>query len=271
MTKSAHSFSRVELLLGEEALARLQASFVVVAGMGSVGSFAVESLVRTGIGRIRLVDFDVVNRSNINRQLYALESTIGRKKVEVARERVLQINPAGDVEALELFIDDTNVNRVLDGSPAVIIDAIDSVNPKATLLAAAVEAGIPVISAMGAATRTDPACIHVADLHKTHGCPLARMMRKRLGKRGIKNGIRCIYSTEKTSGEHRLDAEDPETDSERTVDRGRKRDVLGSLCSIPGIFGLIAAREAVFQILEGGAPRRRFEKIPSTGSEPSCA
>ncbi|MGD9874529.1 MAG: ThiF family adenylyltransferase [Kiritimatiellia bacterium] len=254
MTAAAHSFSRVELLLGEEALARLRKSQVVVAGMGSVGSFAVESLVRTGIGHIRLVDFDIVNRSNINRQLYALESTIGRKKVELARERALQINPQCDVEALELFIDDTNVSRVLAGRPAVLIDAIDSVNPKATLLAAGVEAGIPVISAMGAATRTDPACIHVADLHKTHGCPLARMMRKRLGKRGIKQGIRCIYSTEKTSEEHRLDADDPETDSERTVDRGRKRDVLGSICSMPGIFGLIAAREAIFQILKSEPP-----------------
>jgi len=254
MTAAAHSFSRVELLLGEEGLDRLRKSFVAVAGMGSVGSFAVESLVRTGIGHIRLVDFDIVNRSNINRQLYALESTIGRKKVELARERALQINPQCDVEALELFIDDTNVSRVLAGRPAVLIDAIDSVNPKATLLAAGVEAGIPVISAMGAATRTDPACIHVADLHKTHGCPLARMMRKRLGKRGIKQGIRCIYSTEKTSEEHRLDADDPETDSERTVDRGRKRDVLGSICSMPGIFGLIAAREAIFQILKSEPP-----------------
>ncbi|HQQ04464.1 MAG TPA: tRNA threonylcarbamoyladenosine dehydratase [Kiritimatiellia bacterium] len=254
MTKAAQSFSRVELLLGEEGFARLQASFVVVAGMGSVGSFAVESLARTGVGHLRLVDFDVVNRSNINRQLYALEATIGRKKVEIARERVMQINPACHVEALELFIDDTNVSRVLANKPAVVIDAIDSVNPKATLLAAAVEAGIPVVSAMGAATRTDPSCIHVADIHKTHGCPLARMIRKRLGKRGIKHGIRCIYSTEKTSDDHRLDADDPGTDSERTVDRGRKRDVLGSICSIPGIFGLIAAREAVFQILKGAQP-----------------
>lgn len=254
MNGARNSFARVELLLGEEGLARLQSSFVVVAGLGSVGSFAVESLARTGIGHLRLVDFDVVNRSNINRQLYALESTVGRKKVDVARERVLQINPACDVEALELFIDDTNVNRVLNGSPAVLVDAIDSVNPKATLMAAGVEAGIPVISAMGAATRTDPSCIHVADINKTHGCPLARMMRKRLGKRGIRHGIRCIYSTEKTSGDHRLDADDPETDSERTIDRGRRRDVLGSICSIPGMFGLIAAREAIFEILKKEPP-----------------
>ncbi|MBN1676382.1 MAG: tRNA threonylcarbamoyladenosine dehydratase [Kiritimatiellae bacterium] len=245
MTEPDNRFARTELLLGAEACARLRAARVVVAGLGGVGSYAAEALARMGVGQLRIVDFDTVKPSNVNRQLYALESTLGRPKVEVARARILDIDPACEVEAMPVFIDDTTVAGVLSGPPDVVIDAIDSLNPKLTLVSRAVESGVCVISSMGAATRTDPFAVRVADIAETRMCPLARHLRKRLRKRGIGSGVRCVYSVEPDSGRRGV-ADD---DGEAEFARGRPRAPLGSLSYMTGIFGLVAAREAVLSIL----------------------
>jgi tRNA A37 threonylcarbamoyladenosine dehydratase len=239
-------FERTALRIGSDGLARLRGAFVCVAGLGAVGSYAVEALARAGVGRLRVVDSDRVRRSNRNRQLYALESTAGRPKAEVARERILDIHPACQVEALPLFVGAGTLEAVLAGPPDAVIDAIDSCGPKGELIAGAVARGVPVLSSMGAATRTDPSQIRAGDLFKARNCPLARLLRKRLRRRGIVRGVRCVYSLEA-----------PSRCAEREIPdaawRGRPRDVLGSLPTIPGMFGLWLAHEAIALLL-GGFP-----------------
>ena len=245
-------FERTELLLGEEALRKLKAARVVVVGLGAVGSYAVEGLARAGVGTLRLVDFDVIRRSNINRQLYALDSTVGRPKVEVAAARIREINPDCRVGTLTVFVDPETANCVLDGSPDVVIDAIDGVGPKVVLIQAAVGAGLKVVSAMGAALHREPLAIRVDDISKTKICPLARFIRKRLGQRGIKRGVRCIYSVEEVP--HVKQPEDDESTEKDFYERGRKRTPLGSLSTVTGMFGLMAAHEAITLILGDGRP-----------------
>lgn len=235
---------RVELMLGAEAVARLAGAHVAVVGMGAVGSYVTEALARVGVGSLRLVDFDEVQLSNINRQLFALDSTVGRPKVELARERVLDINPACRVEALHLFVHEDTAPRVLEGPPDVLVDAIDSLNPKLALLEAALRADVPVIASMGAALKRDPSAVRVDDLSRTRICKLARLVRKRLRQRGIEHGIRCVYSLEPPA--EAIGARRPD---EHHEDRGRVRTTLGSLPTIPGIFGLMAAQEALDLIL----------------------
>lgn len=248
MKKPADRFHRTELLLGADAVRRLRNAHVAVAGLGAVGSFAVEALARSGVGRLRIVDFDVIRDSNVNRQLLATTSSLGRPKVEAARARVMDINPDCRVEALPLFVDEQSLPAILDGPPDVLIDAIDSVGPKAKLLAAAVAAGVPlVISGMGAANRTDPLAVRVADISKTTMCPLAKFVRLKLRKAGVTKGIRCVYSVEPSKDA--ILEEDTEGDYLR---RGRKRRTLGSFACVPGVIGLVAAREAIMKIVGGG-------------------
>jgi tRNA A37 threonylcarbamoyladenosine dehydratase len=244
-----HRFLRTEMLLGKEGLERLRNARVLVVGLGAVGSYAVEGLARAGVGHLRLADFDVVRPSNINRQLYALESTLNRPKAEIARERVLDINPQCDVEALRVFADAETALGLLSPAPDVVIDAIDSVNPKVELIAAAVTAGVCIVSSMGAATRIDHRAVRVADISETSVCPLARMVRKKLKTRGIERGVTCVFSTEPPDraalGE--VDAETPPGERE-ALERGRRRRPLGSLSCLTGMFGLIAAHEAILKI-----------------------
>ncbi len=247
MKKAENRFSRTELLLGKEGLKKLVGARVVVVGLGAVGSYAVEGLARAGVGALRLVDFDKIRISNINRQLYALDSTVGRPKVEVARQRVLDINPQCKVETLEVFVSSETVGQILEGKPDVVIDAIDSVAPKLLLVSSAYHAGLYIISVMGAATRRDPTLIRVGDLAETKICPLARFMRKRLHRRGVDRGVRCVYSIEPVPPGVRQPAEEDEDE----YDRGRKRAKLGSLSCLTGIFGLVAANEGIARITLG--------------------
>lgn len=244
--------SRTELLLGAEALQRLRTAHVAVVGLGAVGSYAVEALARAGVGKLRLVDFDEIRASNINRQLTALHSTLGRPKADVARERVLQINPDCQVEALRVFAEPPHRQTILQGPPDVLIDAIDSVGPKVGLLLDAVRGGVPlIIACMGAAERLDATAVCVGDLFTTKECPLARFARRRLRRAGVHEGIRCIYSVESVRSR-------PKHDRQRSVDlpheqdverRGRLRRVLGSLPTVPGMFGLLAAHEAICALI----------------------
>ena len=243
-------YLRTELLFGKEKLEKIKNSTVAICGVGAVGSFALESLVRTGVGNIIIVDFDVVGESNINRQILALDSTLGLQKTDVAEQRIRDINPDCNVTKLPIFIDHTTVQQILDLKPDVLIDAIDSLTPKCTLLAQCVSQNQYVVSSMGAARRTDPTKIKVGDISKTKSCPLARFVRKRLRRQEIYKGVSCIYSTEDAPkqpnqrGEGTGLSEEPEE-----FHRGRGRVQMGSFSCITGIFGLIAAKEAIFHII----------------------
>jgi len=240
-------FLRIERLLGPEAFARLRDHFVTIAGLGAVGGHVMEGLARAGINHLRLVDFDVVRTHNINRQIIALESTVGQQKVQAARERVLQINPAAEVELMPVFIDQHSVHEILNPAPDLLIDAIDMVGPKVELLAAAYARNIPVISSMGAALRTDPSQIRLADLMATKKCPLARRIRRRLRLRGIERGIPCVFSTEPVDFSY--DEPEQEAGDEHLLPhQPNPRRVLGSLPTLTGIFGLIIANQAIRQL-----------------------
>lgn len=257
-------FSRIERLLGHDRLAKLMHSFVVVVGQGAVGSYATEALARAGVGHLRLVDFDEVRLSNINRQLYALSSTVGRKKCQIARERVLDINPACQVETMETFVHSDTVDQVLAGRPNLVIDAIDSFTPKCLLLAATHAHGLPVISSMGAALRTDPGSVRVGPLKDVYNCPLAAKLRKALRKRQVPLDIPCVYSIEPVCDlpEEAIDVTG--ASNEDALARGRKRRTLASLPTLTGIFGLTLAHTAIEQIA-GLPPRRKDSLAPPKG------
>ncbi len=245
-------FARTRLLLGEQGFRKLQESSVTVVGLGAVGGHAVEGLARSGISHLRLVDFDTLQPSNINRQILALDSTIGRAKVEVAKERVLDINPACQVEAMEVFVGEESMDRILTPAPSLLIDAIDSLNPKIQLLTAAYRRRIPILSSMGAALRLDPTKIQLGDLFSTRHCPLARRLRKRLKQNGVGPGIECVYSTEKVEFDYQPPVRDRVSENPYSA-RGRARSTLGSLPTLTGIFGLYLANRAII-LLAGKQP-----------------
>ena len=240
-------FIRTIRLLGEERFHSLQAKMVTVVGLGAVGGYVVEGLVRAGVSHLRLVDHDIIEQSNLNRQIFALETTLHRPKAEVAKERVLTINSDCRVEALQLFASDNTISQILDPEPDLLIDAIDSLNPKTQLLHEAYRRNIPVISSMGAALRTDPTLIRSGDIFSTSNCPLARHLRQRLRRRGVGEGISCVYSIEKID----FDYQQTSTHDGPTTGRGRQRNVLGSLPTITGIFGLTIANQAIMRLSQG--------------------
>ncbi len=233
---SIHRFSRTELLLGEEALARLRAARVAVFGLGGVGGYAVEALARSGVGALDLVDHDTVSLTNLNRQILALESTVGRYKADVAAERVLAINPECRVRARRCFYLPETAREFDFREYDYVIDAIDTVTGKLALVMAAREAGVPIISSMGAGNKLDPTAFAVADISKTSVCPLARIMRKELRARGI-NHLKVVYSRETPL---RPLGEVPEEER----DSGR-RDIPGSVAFVPSAAGLILAGEVI--------------------------
>ena len=235
-------FVRTRALLGADNWQRLRDCRITVVGMGAVGSYATEALSRSGVGSLRLVDFDTISTSNINRQLYALGSTLDRPKVQVAAERVRDINPDCSVDPLQIFVHSDTLDQVLDNDPHLVIDAIDSVTPKVALLRGVWERQIPLLSSMGAALRTDPTRISLGDIMDTSGCPLARAVRTRLRRQGIGRGITCVYSTEPVSFRYGSAGRDG---AQRTVNRGLERNVLGSLPTLTGIFGLMLANQAI--------------------------
>lgn len=240
-------FTRTRLLLGDSSFSRLCSGHVAVIGLGAVGGYVVEGLARAGVGRLTLVDFDTVQTSNINRQVLALENTVGMPKVKAAEERVKQINPECRTDALQLFADSETIEQIISAEPDLIIDAIDSLNPKVQILAAAAKQNITVFSSMGAALRTDPSQVQTGDISETRNCPLARRLRKRLRSYDIIHGIFCVYSTESVNFDYQPPTED-EDDRNPLSRRGRKRVTLGSLPTLTGIFGLILANEAIMHL-----------------------
>jgi len=226
---------RTGILVNSNGLQSLENANIFVAGVGGVGSFVIEALARAGIGKLTIIDMDTVDPSNINRQLVALHSTVGKPKVEVMKARVLDINPNCKVNALQTFINPENTHELLTTEKYdVVIDAIDTLNAKVNLVKIAHELGIKTISSMGAGGKTDPTQIKVADIYKTDVCALARAMRTRLKKQQVQKGILCVYSTEK--GITPLPPAEP-TDNQE----GRSRATNGTLSYMPSLFGLTIA------------------------------
>ena len=231
--------SRMRLMVGEKALKRLKQAHVLVAGCGAVGGFAVEALVRSGIGHLTIVDNDIVSPSNINRQLVALHSTLGQKKVEVARKRMLDIAPDIQIDVKDCLINADSIEDILACHPDFVVDAIDSLNPKVCLIEALIKTKIPFVSSMGAAMKTKPELVRVAKMKDSYQCPLAAFIRKRLRRRGVSLDFPVVYSPEKPDKIHLKVPEHSEQKS------GRIRNEMGSLPTLTGIFGLTAAQVAL--------------------------
>ena len=246
-----NQFSRTQLLLGQEAMERLFRCRVAVFGIGGVGGYAVEALARSGIGALDLIDNDRVCLTNLNRQLHATRKTIGKYKVDVAEERIIDINPDCRVRTYKTFYLPDTRDQFDFTQYDYIIDAIDTVTGKLALAEQAQEADTPIISAMGAGNKTDPTAFRVADIYKTSVCPLARIMRSECRKRGIRR-LKVVYSTE----EPKRPREDPAIsrgeDCACPPDTGKstvRRDIPGSTAFVPSVAGLIIAGEVVKDLI----------------------
>ena len=230
---------RTSLLLGEEKLEQLRRSHVLVVGLGGVGAYAAEMLVRAGIGRMTIADADAVAPSNINRQLVALHSTVGRPKTEILAERLRDINPELELTVVVKYIRDEETDRLLDAAPYdYVVDAIDTLSPKLALIKGALDRNLKVVSSMGAGAKTDPTQLQIADISKTHHCPLAHMLRKRLHKAGIRKGFRAVFS--------------PEPIREGAMilcDEQNKKSNVGTISYLPAIFGIGCASVVVRDLL----------------------
>ena len=228
-------FSRTQLLFGQEAMEKLKGSRVAVFGIGGVGGYCVEALARSGVGTLDLIDDDTVNITNLNRQIIATHATLGMDKVDAAKERVLSINPGAVVHTHKTFYLPETAGEFDFTRYDYVVDAIDTVTGKLMLVQAAKEAGTRIISCMGTGNKLDPTAFEVADISKTSVCPLARIMRKELGKRGIKH-LKVVYSKELTL----TPAPAEEEDSAHP-----KRQTPGSNAFVPAVAGLILAGEVV--------------------------
>ena len=237
---AAAEFSRTALLLGEASMDRLAHGKVALFGVGGVGGYALEALARGGVGELHIVDNDSFSLSNLNRQILATQKTVGRAKVEGARERVLEITPQAKVFTYPLFYTPETADQIDFTGFDYVIDAIDTVAGKLTIIEHAHAAGVPVISCMGTGNKLDPSAFQVSDLSKTAMCPLARVMRRELGKRGIKH-IKVVYSQEEPLT--------PVGWEEEAAAIG-KRQIPGSVSFVPGAAGLILAGEVIKDLIK---------------------
>ena len=231
---TAEQFSRTELLLGREAMELLKGARVAVFGIGGVGGYVAEALARSGVGSLDLIDRDKVCLSNLNRQIIALHSSIGRYKTEVMRERILDINPEADVLAMPVFYDAQSADQFPLAECDYIVDAIDTVSSKLLLIERAAALSIPIVSSMGAGNRLDPTAFEVADIFETSVCPLARIMRRELKKRGIR-ALRVVFSREESKTPVAADS----------VLKQSRRLPIGSVSFVPSAAGLILAGEVI--------------------------
>ncbi len=233
-------FDRSRELLGDPGFEALGAARVVVVGLGGVGSHAVSALVRAGVGRLSLIDFDVLTWSSMGRVALARPEDVGQPKAEVLAQRARDLVPELEVETSTAFFHDDSAAELLDAGPVdLLIDCIDSVNPKVALLREAHVRRLVTLSSMGAAGRTDPSAVRVADISETRRCPLARVIRRRLRRVGVDRGITCVYSLEEPV------AALPPDESEPAYARGRRRNRLPNLAVMPGIFGYALASQAI--------------------------
>ena len=231
-------FSRTEMLIGNDGLEKLKDSKVAVFGLGGVGSFVCEGLARSGVGNFVLVDFDTVDESNINRQLIATVKTIGMHKVDLMRERILEINPEANVEVHREFYMADSTSDIITKDLSYAVDCVDTIMAKIAVICKCDEIGIPVISSMGTGNKLDPTMFEVADIYETSVCPLARIMKKDLRKRNIEK-LKVVYSKE-----HPINTNDCE------INQDRKFKVKGSVSFVPSVAGLIIAGEVIKDIAE---------------------
>ena len=226
---------RTALLLGDEKLNMLQRANVLVVGLGGVGAYAAEMIARAGIGRMTIADADSVSESNINRQLIALHSTIGEQKADLMAARLRDINPEIELTVVNRFIKDDETDSLLDSDRFdYIVDAIDTLSPKLALIKGALDRNIPLVSSMGAGAKTDPTKMEIADIAKTHHCPLAHMLRKRLHKIGIRKGFTAVFSPEPVREGAMILCEEQ-----------NKKSNTGTISYIPALFGIGCASVVV--------------------------
>lgn len=245
MTSTDNDFStgwlsRTNLLLGSDKLRLLTNAHVLVAGVGGVGAYAAEMLCRAGVGKLTIVDADVVNPSNRNRQLLALSTTEGKKKAELMAERLLAINPQVEVITHVLYLNNSEIEELLTEQFDFVVDAIDTLSPKSWLIKTCVERGIPLVSAMGAGAKLDPTKIEITDISKSHHCPLAHMLRKRLHRMGIRRGFKVVFSSEL-----------PITEAVELCDNEpNKKSIVGTISYMPAIFGCFCASVVIKGLTE---------------------
>lgn len=246
-----HRFSRTELIIGPEGLAKMKASTVCVLGLGGVGSYTVEALARTGVGKLILVDRDVVDITNINRQIPALTHTVGQEKVLVMKERVLQINPECEVVALRMFYKEETKEEIFRYQPDYVIDAIDTISAKINLIVECKKRGIPIVSSMGAANKLDPTRFQVMDIAKTSVDPVAKVLRRELKKQGIHKGVKVVCSTEPPM-KPREDVRQNLVPKEVEQQKGPRKAKMppASISFVPPVAGMILASVAIRDLLE---------------------
>lgn len=229
-------FERFEMLLGKSSIEKLKTASVAVFGIGGVGSYVCEALARCAVGNITLIDNDTVSESNINRQLIALHSTIGKYKVDVMKERILDINPNTTVKSINMFYASDNSNQINIAEFDYVVDAIDTVSSKLHLIGECKRNNIDIISCMGTGNKLNPSLFSISDISKTHTCPLARIMRKELKERGI-NSLKVLWSPEKPIAPLFSDDTSP------------KRQTPGSVSFVPSVAGLMIAGEIIIDII----------------------
>jgi len=248
---SEHWLSRAELLIGEAGLQRLRKAVVTVVGLGGVGSFAVESLARAGVGHFQLVDYDRVAVTNINRQIIALHSTVGRAKTEVMQERILDINPEAEVRIYSEFLCKENRLAIMQKSD-YIVDAIDSIGPKMGMIKDLCTLEIPFISVLGAGNRLDPTSIKIVSIWETHGCPLAKRLKKLLRRNGVTRDFQVVFSAEKP-----LEIDVFAISANASLAGGVLRpnsipkSLVGSISYMPAIMGMMAGGKVVRELISG--------------------
>lgn len=245
-----HQFSRTELAIGPEGLEIMKNSTVAVLGIGGVGGMAVEALARTGIGRLILIDKDTVDITNVNRQIHALTTTVGQKKADLMVERVKLINPECEAIALNMFYTEETYEELFKLKPDYVLDASDTIIYKVHLIKECLARGIPMISSMGAANKMDPTRFQVADISKTTMDPIARVIRQKLRKEGIRKGVKVVFSTEEPM-KPRQDVTEKIV-PENAPDRRKAKQPPASNAFVPPVAGLIMVSVAVRDLLEAG-------------------
>ena len=226
---------RTELLLSKETVEQLRHKNVLVVGLGGVGAYAAEMIARAGIGRMTIVDADTVSTSNINRQLPALHSHIGKPKAEIMASRLRDINPNIDLTVINEFVKDERMVQLLDNEYDYVVDAIDTISPKVFLILHCLNRNLKIVSSMGAGGKTDPSKIAIADISKSYNCKLAKSIRKRLHRKGINKGVAVVFSSELTDKDAVVEVDDEEN----------KKSTVGTISYMPALFGIFCAAKVI--------------------------
>ncbi len=243
------TLTRTEILIGKDKIEKLKNAKIIIFGVGGVGSFCVEAIARCGVGNIHIVDDDTISITNINRQIIATHSTIGKDKIQVAKERILDINPSANVEASKLFYTKDTKDSIDLSKYDYIIDAIDTISSKILLIEEANRLNVPIISSMGTGNKLDPTKFVITDIYKTSMCPLAKVMRYELKRRGIKK-LKVIYSTEKPIKPAPIVLDENAKSTSDFRDTNKRRETPGSISFVPSVAGLMIASYVINDILK---------------------